>query len=47
MFAFVSMVDEPLVRLIPSSAVKHKLITLREFTDDAQQADLEWLLGLD
>ena len=46
-FAFVSLVDEPLVRLMPSSAVKHKLITLRGFTDDAQQADLEWLLSLD
>lgn len=46
-FAFVSMVDAPLVRLLPASGVKHKLITLRGFTEEQQRADLDWLLSLE
>ena len=45
-FAFVSMIGAPIVRLLPSSSVKHKLITLRGFTEAQQEADIVWLLGL-
>ena len=45
-FAFVSMIGAPIVRLLPASVVKHKLITLRGFTEAQQEADIVWLLGL-
>ena len=46
MFAFVSMIDAPLVRLLPSEDVKHQMITLRGFNGEQQQADIDWLLSL-